>query len=239
LLFAAVCCCDGVSFLQLTTLSTLNERLNHLAQGLRTENSNLQGALERAAAERKSLEAAAALQAAQAQSGALVQVAAAHSERVVGEVVELARGQQQLVALVCELREDLLGLVTDKDVVVSDMLVTATTAASGVSAELVEDLAACSSGASLEWLQGATQPAAEQAVAASGATKASLLCGRSTAAAAAAEFDDAGGTELDMVVGNSSSSNGAAGKPPGLRLKSVRGSVDAALAASIAETLQL
>jgi hypothetical protein len=235
--------------LQLTSLSTLNERLNHLAQGLRAENSNLQGALERGAAERKSLEAAAALQAAQAQSGALVEVAAAHSDRVVGEVAELARGQQQLLALVCELREDLLGLVTDKDVtVVSDMLVTATTAASGVSAELVEDLAACSSGASLEWLQGTVQPAAEQAEAANGAQQALLLRSSSAPAAAAAaqgggaHVDDAGAAELNMFVGNSSSnssSNGVAGKLPGLRLKSVRGSVDAALAASIAETLQL
>jgi hypothetical protein len=154
------------------------------------------------------------------------------------------------VALVCELREDLLGLITDKDItVVSDMLVTATTAASGVSAELVEDLAACSSGASLEWLQHTSQPqlAAEQAVAPNGATEASLTRSCSAPAAAAAQggpalVDDAGAAELNMFVGNSSSnssSNGAAGKPPGLRLKSVRGSVDAALAASIADTLQL
>ncbi|WIA32043.1 hypothetical protein OEZ86_002895 [Tetradesmus obliquus] len=84
---------------EVTSLSTLNERLNRLAQDLRAENSNLQGALERAAAERKSLEAAAALQAAHAQSGALVEVAAAHSGRVVDEVAGLALGQQQLVAL--------------------------------------------------------------------------------------------------------------------------------------------
>jgi hypothetical protein len=229
--------------LQLTSLSTLNERLNHLAQGLRTENISLQGALERAAAERKSLEAAAALQAAHAQSGALVEVAAAHSDRVVGEVAELARGQQQLVALVCELREDLLGLVSDKDVV-TDMLVTATTA-SAVSAELEEELAACSSAASLGWLQGTEQSAVEQPEdAADGATAAG--CTHSCSDSAAQQARQAGvehgsSGELDMFVGNGSSSSSIGGvcKPPGLRLKSVRGSVDAALAASIAETLQL
>jgi hypothetical protein len=223
--------------LQLTCLATLHERLNRLAQDLRSENTNLQGALERAAAERKSLEAAAALQAAHAQSGALVEVAAAHSERVVDEVVGLARGQQQLVALVCELREDLLGLVANKDE--ADVLVT--TAASAASAELADALAAGSSScASLGWLGcAADEQTAAAAAAAESAAEAKQVRSCSPAVAAVAEADGESGQEDQSIVNGSSSSSGVLCKPPLLRLKSVRGSVDAALAASIAETLQL
>lgn len=229
--------------MQVTSLSTLNERLNRLAQDLRAENSNLQGALERAAAERKSLEAAAALQAAHAQSGALVEVAAAHSGRVVDEVAGLALGQQQLVALVCELREDLLGLVAHKDDADADNAsVLVSTAASAASAELADALAAgSSSGAALGWLAGAAEEQAAAAAAANTAEAKQLRSCSPSSAAAADEANGDAGKELACVANgsSSSSSSGVLCKPAGLRLKSVRGSVDAALAASIAGTLQL
>lgn len=100
---------------QVSNLSGLNEKLNRLAHKLRSENASLQTALEQAAADRKALEAAAALESSRAETSAVVSVAAAHSGRVVDEVVGLVAQQQQLVALVCELREDLLGLVVGED----------------------------------------------------------------------------------------------------------------------------
>jgi hypothetical protein len=107
---AAHCCCVG-ECLQIAALSALNDKLTRLAHGLRDENSSLHSALDQAAYERKALEAAAALEHSKAESSALVGAAAAHHDAVLQEVGDLARGQQQLVALVCEVREELLGLV--------------------------------------------------------------------------------------------------------------------------------
>eukprot|EP00775_Hariotina_reticulata_P005233 gene5233-5469_t len=99
---------------EVAALSALNEKLTRLAHGLRDENAGLHSALDQAAYERKSLEAAAALEHSKAESSALVGAAAAHHQAVLQEVSDLARGQQQLVALVCEVREELLGLVGDQ-----------------------------------------------------------------------------------------------------------------------------
>lgn len=96
---------------RLADLSAVNDRLGRIVAGLQADNTHLQAALERASAERKALESAAALEAARAAAAAASGAAAAAGERVLGEVGGLARTQSQLLSLVCELREDLLGLV--------------------------------------------------------------------------------------------------------------------------------
>lgn len=100
---------------EVSSLTALNERLTRLTHSLQAENSGLQGALDRAAAERKALEAAAALECKRAETSAMVGVTADATGRVVGEVEQLSRGQQQLVALVLELREDVMGLVAKQE----------------------------------------------------------------------------------------------------------------------------
>lgn len=99
----------------MSSLTALNERLTRLTQSLQSDNSGLQGALDRAAADRKALEAAAALEVKRAETSALVGATADATGRVVGEVAALSRGQAQLAALVQELREDLMGLVARQE----------------------------------------------------------------------------------------------------------------------------
>lgn len=222
-------------------LSSANERLTRLTQSLRTENTNLQSALDRAAAERKSLEAAAALECSRAENSAIVNTAAAHSERVIGEVAELR-------AVVLDLREDLLGLVADQ--------VGAASAASAASGQLPPaasaELLLAAAGMSAAETAAALAHEAEVQMQAVGHKKDSSGDDLLVLAAASARSADGDMPAVAEGEGEGPSAgvcrcssggsvcSGAGGVRLAVpRLKSVRSSVNAALAASIAETLQL
>jgi hypothetical protein len=185
---------------QVASLATLNERLSKLASGLRVENSGLQGALDRAAAERQCLEAAAALASCRAQASA--------SERVVAEVAGVSRGQAQLVALVQELREDLMGLVPAAH---------ASSAAEG--------------GLGGAAGRAASAPCALPAVTAPAADAA--------AAAAAARCRSHSEPLADGGAGSEETLAAPAEAAGAVRVASVRGGVNSALAATVCDTLAL
>lgn len=252
------CCCKQVS-----SLSTLNDKLNRLTQKLRLDNTSLQNALQDAAAERKALEAAAAIESSRAATSAVVHVAAAHGERVVDEVVGLAAQQQQLVALLCELREDLLGLVMGAEHRATAAEVSSTAEVPGnmpTNDGSADDLAVCSGGrrscvaaAPAGYIDSTCvireSSTAEPCLSTSSCSKGNIASSNSCSGAT---FSGTAAAPNSSVVGSSAMSAAAQYKKaacspaptgpldPQLRqLKSVRSGVNAALAATVADTLQL
>ncbi|KAF8071106.1 hypothetical protein HT031_001188 [Scenedesmus sp. PABB004] len=225
---------------ELAGVTAMNDRLGRLAASLRSENAGLQGALDRAAAERKALEAEAALEASRAGAAAAAAAAEAQGRRVLAEVAGLARSQAQLVSVVCELREDLLGLVAAEAQPPGASRAASSSAKHLVSFSL-DDLAA--SGAFAASFDDDAGLAAAAAAPAGGGFAAAAAapppgCDGSASSADSLTLGAAGSAALaescgELAVLSSSSS----GKLP--RMTSVRGTVDAALAATIADTLQL
>lgn len=232
---------------QVSSLTALNERLTRLTQSLQSENSGLQGALDRAAADRKALEAAAALEVKRAETSALVGVTADATGRVAGEVEQLSRSQQQLVALVQELREDLMGLVAKQEGVQGEQ------GAQGQGMSGLEGAPSCGDGSvgavtnvgrsrSGE-VHGLVKPGCvQQGDDGTGSTNSDY----SSSSVCAAPLDVLQTKGVTAAEG----AHDESGKEPGVqdtvggaggvvRVSSVRGGVHAALAATVCGTLQL
>ena len=243
----------------MSSLAALNERLTRLAQGLQAENSSLQDALDRAAADRKALEAAAALEVKRAETSALVGVTADATGRVAGEVEQLSRGQQQLVALVQELHEDVLGLVAQQQEAAAAATAAqtgaappGTTAGAGAAAAAVSQGAAGGSeegkgratgGSAAPVLkkqqrqqdkaagQPAPHPAGEED---QGQLEGASSSGSSSSETSAVQLQAS--AEPARLGSSELREGGAAGL---VRVSSVRGGVQAALAATVCEALEL
>jgi hypothetical protein len=245
-----------------SSLTALNERLTRLTQSLQSDNSGLQGALDRAAADRKALEAAAALEVKRAETSALVGATADATGRVVGEVAALSRGQAQLAALVQELREDLLGLVARQE---------GDTPQQGVEAGAPGVVTVAGKGEGSGEVQllrtegrNAQQGEAAETVSVSG--QQGHVLGGCTEDEGEAASNSSSSSSTDSTIqldvpqlqkqqGPSSSRQGEQSRsavlspqdsgavsprgPPAVRVSSVRGGVQAALAATVSGTLEL
>lgn len=229
--------------LQVSSLSALNERLTRLTHSLQAENSGLQGALDRAAAERKALEAAAALECKRAETSAMVGVTADATGRVVGEVEQLSRGQQQLVALVQELREDVMGLVAKQEA----------ERGTGLASTAVSSGAGEQQGSAAGWVSlsqelaptGVVSPEQEQdvgAVIGKGGVH-SIGSDSSSHSSSSVQALDLGAEAASSgSVARQGSSSGMIGvlpDSPAVRVSSVRGGVNAAMAATVCGMLEL
>lgn len=224
-----------VCWVQVSSLTALNDRLAHMAKDLTAQTCSLQASLDRAAAERKSLEAAAALEVQRAKSssvllGGNVQANADATQRVVGEVEALSKGQQQLVGLLQELREDLLGLVAQGEG--GQQAVQAVQAGGAVQAGAAADKAGQAEQI-VEAVQLGEAVQSDDAVTVDADDRAP---GGECSAALVNSNNDC------STSSNSSSSNVLVADqvPVGcVRVASVRGGVDAALAATVSGTLEL
>jgi hypothetical protein len=243
---------------QVSSLTALNERLTHMAKDLSSQACSLQASLDRAAAERKSLEAAAALEVQRAKSssallllGGNAQSNADATQRVVGEVEALSKGQQQLVGLLQELREDLLGLVAQgeagQQAVQAGQPGGAVQLGEAVQAGgTVQAAKACGPVQDGEAAQTSEAVQLGQAVQTCGAVQ----TGEAAQASEAVEAVEAADRVLvgeciaaqDSSTADSSSSTvHVHGQVPAgcVRVASVRGGVDAALAATVSGALEL
>lgn len=242
----------------MSSLTALNERLTRLTQSLQSDNSGLQGALDRAAADRKALEAAAALEVKRAETSALVGATADATGRVVGEVAALSRGQAQLAALVQELREDLMGLVARQEG--GDSQQQGVKEGAGVSRAVAAGKEEEGSANELSMLLGeGGGPAAQQGEAAEavlvvrGQQVVGVLGGCADEDGEAGSSSSSSDSTIQLGVsqqqqqqqGPSSSQQGGeqscsvVSSPPSVRVSSVRGGVHASLAATVSGTLEL
>lgn len=235
--------------LQVSSLTALNERLTRLTQSLQSENSGLQGALDRAAADRKALEAAAALEVKRAETSALVGVTADATGRVAGEVEQLSRGQQQLVALVQELREDLMGLVAKQEGAQGEQ---GTQGQCMLGLEGAHSCGDGSGGAAKIGVrsgsgesQGLVKPGGVQHQGDDGTSSTNSECSSLSMCSAPLDTpqEPKGGPTAEGAQGEAGSGAGAQDAAVGaggvVRVSSVRGGVHAALAATVCGTLEL
>lgn len=242
-----------------------------MAKDMSAQACSLQASLDRAAAERKSLEAAAALEVQRAKSssallllGGNAQANADATQRVVDEVEALSKGQQQLVGLLQELREDLLGLVAQGEA--GQQAIQAVQLGGAVQLGLaVQEGGAVQAAKPCEPVQACTAVLAGEAAQTSETAQAgqAVQVGQAVQAGGGVQTGEAvhaGGAVLveaadrapvvehvaaQVSSGADSSSSSSTEHvhdqaPVGcVRVASVRGGVDAALAATVSGTLEL